>query len=91
MANTKKCPVCHKPIEKNQGCNHMTCKAAAGGCGYEFCWMCLGKWSEHGTATGGYYKCNRYEKMKKAGKLEEDEALRLNAKHENAPKNDDDI
>jgi len=34
-ANTKKCPKCHKSIEKNQGCNHMIC-SMAGGCGHEF-------------------------------------------------------
>ena len=59
-ANTKKCPKCRKPIEKNQGCNHMTCKREVGGCGYEFCWICLGDWTKHGSETGGYYKCNRF-------------------------------
>ncbi|EDR29624.1 ariadne RING finger, putative [Entamoeba dispar SAW760] len=34
--NTKLCPQCHKPIEKNGGCNCMTCK-----CGYQFCWLCM--------------------------------------------------
>lgn len=34
--HTKSCPNCDNAIEKNKGCNHMTCK-----CGYEFCWYCL--------------------------------------------------
>lgn len=38
-ANTKQCPKCHTNIEKNQGCNHMTCNKSVGGCGYEFCWL----------------------------------------------------
>ena len=25
----------------------------------------MGKWSEHGSATGGYYKCNKFEEMQK--------------------------
>ena len=25
-ANTKRCPRCQTPTEKNEGCNHMTCK-----------------------------------------------------------------
>ncbi|EPY52732.1 hypothetical protein SPOG_02052 [Schizosaccharomyces cryophilus OY26] len=53
-ANTKECPKCSTTIEKNGGCNHMTCKK----CKYEYCWVCLGPWSEHGT---NWYSCNRYE------------------------------
>ncbi|KAF2487272.1 hypothetical protein BDY17DRAFT_288637 [Neohortaea acidophila] len=53
-ANTKECPRCHSTIEKNGGCNHMTCRK----CRHEFCWMCMGVWSEHGTS---WYNCNRYE------------------------------
>ncbi|KAF1356252.1 hypothetical protein BDV97DRAFT_286539 [Delphinella strobiligena] len=53
-ANTKECPRCNSTIEKNGGCNHMTCRK----CKHEFCWMCMGVWSEHGTS---WYNCNRYE------------------------------
>jgi len=55
-ANTKICPGCKEPIAKNQGCMHMTCR-----CGHEFCWLCLGLWKEHGSNTGGYYKCSIYK------------------------------
>mmetsp|Transcript_91143 Transcript_91143/g.162255 ORF Transcript_91143/g.162255 Transcript_91143/m.162255 type:complete len:535 (-) Transcript_91143:198-1802(-) len=79
-ANTKKCPKCHKPIEKNQGCNHMVC-SKAGGCGHEFCWLCLGEWSTHGTSTGGYYQCNIYDKASKEGKHADEEKSRIKAKH----------
>ncbi|GAM27869.1 hypothetical protein SAMD00019534_110450 [Acytostelium subglobosum LB1] len=64
LANTKKCPECRSPIEKNGGCMHMTCRKNAGGCGFEFCWLCRGPWTEHGSATGGYYNCNKYDKSK---------------------------
>ncbi|KAF2104945.1 hypothetical protein NA57DRAFT_51735 [Rhizodiscina lignyota] len=36
---TKPCPSCNAPIEKNEGCDHMTCRKR--GCGFEFCWLCL--------------------------------------------------
>jgi len=39
-SNTKPCPLCAEPIEKNGGCDHMTCLPPAG-CGHEFCWLCL--------------------------------------------------
>jgi ariadne-1 len=76
LVNTKQCPNCHKYIEKNQGCNHMTCQKKAGGCGYEFCWICMGEWKPHGTS---WYKCVKYnptevdkqkEKMKLDAKFE---------------------
>lgn len=53
-ANTKECPKCQSTIEKNGGCNHMTCRK----CKHEFCWMCMGLWSEHGSS---WYNCNRFE------------------------------
>lgn len=55
-SNTKECSHCQSTIEKNGGCNHMTCKK----CKYEFCWVCMGPWSEHGTA---WYSCNRYDEQ----------------------------
>lgn len=61
VANTKQCPQCKKFIEKNQGCNHMTCRKEVGGCGYEFCWICLGEWKPHGSE---YYKCNSFDPEK---------------------------
>ena len=55
LAHTKQCPKCKRPIEKNQGCMHMTCSQ----CRFEFCWLCQGAWAEHGERTGGFYACNR--------------------------------
>ncbi|KAJ2799196.1 hypothetical protein H4R21_003636 [Coemansia helicoidea] len=53
-ANTKECIKCKSTIEKNGGCNHMTCRE----CRHEFCWVCMGPWSEHGQS---YYNCNRFD------------------------------
>ncbi|KZZ97002.1 RING finger domain-containing protein [Ascosphaera apis ARSEF 7405] len=69
-AHTKECPRCQSTIEKNGGCNHMTCRK----CKYEFCWMCMGVWSEHGTS---WYNCNRYEE--KSGSAARDAQARSRA------------
>ncbi|CUM68176.1 uncharacterized protein PRCAT00005894001 [Priceomyces carsonii] len=54
QANTQICPKCNSSIEKNGGCNHMTCS----NCHYEFCWICSKEWALHGTS---YYKCNKFD------------------------------
>ncbi|KAJ6236378.1 e3 ubiquitin-protein ligase ari5-related [Anaeramoeba flamelloides] len=74
MANTKPCPKCKNLIEKNGGCNHMTCRKNSGGCGYEFCWICLGDWAKHGTS---YYKCNHYDPNKHDNKKAKDSKMAL--------------
>ncbi|CAF0843165.1 unnamed protein product [Didymodactylos carnosus] len=53
FANTKDCPKCHVCIEKNGGCNHMSCFS----CNHHFCWMCLGDWKSH---ENNYYDCSKY-------------------------------
>lgn len=58
----------------------MTCRAS--NCGHEFCWICLGNWKEHGSATGGNYQCNVFEKKKTDQVFANQEKKREEAKHE---------
>ncbi|CAF1091786.1 unnamed protein product [Rotaria sordida] len=60
VANTKECPKCHTNIEKNGGCNHMTCRKP--GCGHEFCWLCFGDWKAHATQQCNVYHEEEVEK-----------------------------
>lgn len=55
----------------------MTCKH----CKHEFCWLCLEKWSIHGTATGGYYKCNRYEQQNEVNNIAEEEKTKIRLRY----------
>lgn len=72
FVNTKNCPSCKYPIEKNHGCMHMTCR-----CKYEFCWLCMGDWKKHGGAD--YYRCNVYDEQQATNPENESEAERKRA------------
>ena len=43
-AHTQACPSCGSAIQKNDGCNHMTCR-----CGHQFCWVCRQAWCAAGS------------------------------------------
>ncbi|KAI1312250.1 hypothetical protein EDD11_003007 [Mortierella claussenii] len=94
-ANTKECGQCQSTIEKNGGCNHMTCRK----CKYEFCWICMGPWSEHGSS---YYNCNRFEETSSASARDQQARSRASlerylhyynrfANHEQSAKLDQDL
>jgi len=55
--NTKECPKCSAIIEKNGGCNHMTCRNA--GCKHEFCWLCFHSYAHQNYAK---HECNSFGK-----------------------------
>ena len=55
--NTKACPNCEAEIEKSGGCDHMTCPASSGGCGFEFCWRCLEDYSDIRVFGNHFHKC----------------------------------
>eukprot|EP00877_Chromochloris_zofingiensis_P002490 jgi/Chrzof1/12241/Cz06g26220.t1 len=56
-ANTKPCPKCGKPVEKNGGCNLVLCK-----CGQHFCWLCGGATGAAHTWTSiANHNCGRWK------------------------------
>lgn len=57
----------------------MTCTV----CKHHFCWVCMGDWSQHGSATGGYYNCNLFqEKKTKDSSFADEEKKREEATNE---------
>mmetsp|Transcript_35536 Transcript_35536/g.115111 ORF Transcript_35536/g.115111 Transcript_35536/m.115111 type:complete len:1029 (-) Transcript_35536:238-3324(-) len=66
-ANTQKCPKCSNSINRNGGCNHMTCKS----CGTHFCYVCGGDWERHKMQAGGfdYYRCRMGDRETREDKV----------------------
>ncbi|KAH7664979.1 E3 ubiquitin ligase RBR family protein [Dioscorea alata] len=55
--NTKPCPKCHKPVEKNGGCNLVACI-----CGQAFCWLCGGATGrDHTWSSIAGHSCGRFK------------------------------
>ena len=50
----KRCPKCNIIIEKNKGCNHITCTK----CGYQWCWLCNEQYNENHFNEG---KCKGFQ------------------------------
>ncbi|KAK3021781.1 hypothetical protein RJ639_045103 [Escallonia herrerae] len=68
--HTKPCPKCHKPVEKNGGCNLVSCI-----CGQAFCWLCGGATGrDHTWSSISGHSCGRYEEdgEKKAERAKRD-------------------
>lgn len=70
--NTKPCPKCTKPVEKNGGCNLVVCT-----CGQAFCWLCGGAtgrahtWTSIADHSCGRFKDEAEEKASTAQKSHE--------------------
>ncbi|KAL3814166.1 hypothetical protein ACJIZ3_015434 [Penstemon smallii] len=68
--HTKPCPKCYKPVEKNGGCNLVSCI-----CGQSFCWLCGGATGrDHTWSNIANHSCGRYKEdsEKKAERAKRD-------------------
>ncbi|CAA0830909.1 Probable E3 ubiquitin-protein ligase ARI2 [Striga hermonthica] len=68
--HTKPCPKCYKPVEKNGGCNLVSCV-----CGQSFCWLCGGATGRNHTWNSiDNHSCGRFKEdtVKKAERAKRD-------------------
>lgn len=56
--NYQDCPMCHCPIEKIGGCNHMRCIIPT--CKYEWCFQCRGEYERNHYRQGNPTGCVRF-------------------------------
>ena len=56
---SKQCPQCRWHIQKNEGCDHMTCRH----CKHEFCWQCLANYQRIASRGNSQHKtsCSYYQ------------------------------
>lgn len=71
--SSKQCPYCNVWIEKNGGCQHMTCHSCRG----EFCWLCNGQWKGHTSCETPIKICRPYFHKVFPKKVFEDEEPEL--------------
>jgi ariadne-1 len=72
VTTTRPCPACNARIEKNGGCNHMTCR-----CGNQFCWVCGQPWANHGTESKNCNPEKLQDALQQTGLLEPADFKRL--------------
>lgn len=77
LANCKACPSCNRLLEDATAGMQAICPSP---CNYEFCWLCLGPWSDHDTTADGNYTCRFYGDVKKSDELDETEKERERAR-----------
>jgi len=67
MKHAKRCPGCNIPIQRSQGCNHMTCT----NCQIHFCWICLSVIDGYGDLDT--HACNKFDPRLNFNTQERDE------------------
>merc|ERR1712071_142795 len=57
LENTKPCPKCNSPTQKESGCNHMTCR----NCKLHWCWLCNKLYDKDDARVGYMHNCRENE------------------------------